>query len=88
MMRLARLEEYLDLMVSNEDVKRPKPDPEMYQVAFARLGVSPSEVLVLEDNEHGIAAARASGAHVMVVGSPDDVRYSRIRQAIEQSVSR
>jgi beta-phosphoglucomutase len=83
MMRLSRLDEYLELLVSNEDVRRPKPDPEMYQYAFSRLAVSPEQVLVLEDNEHGIEAARASGAHVMIVGSPDDVRYASIRKAID-----
>jgi len=86
-MRLARLDEYLELTVSNEDVKRPKPDPEMYQVAFTRLGVSPTEVVVVEDNDHGVAAARASGAHVMVVGSPEDVRYSQICKFIHEAQS-
>jgi beta-phosphoglucomutase-like phosphatase (HAD superfamily) len=39
-------------------------------------------VLILEDNEHGIAAARASGAHLMVIGSTEDVRYAAIKAAI------
>ena len=82
MMRLSNLAPFLDLMVSNEDVKKAKPDPEMYNFAIDRFGLKPSEVLILEDNEHGIAAARAAGAHVMVVGTVDDVRYDNIRCAI------
>lgn len=82
MMKLSGLAEFLDLIISNEDVGKPKPDPEMYVTAMEQLGLKPSETLILEDNEHGIAAARASGAHVMVVGSCDDVRYSTIAQNI------
>jgi beta-phosphoglucomutase-like phosphatase (HAD superfamily) len=39
-------------------------------------------VLVVEDSEHGIAAARASGCHVLVVADPDDVTYDRVVAAI------
>ncbi len=85
MMKLAGLAPFLDLMVSNEDVRKPKPDPEMYQLAMARLAVKPGDALILEDNDHGIAAARASGGHVMVVGTPDDVRYAAIRRAIDEA---
>lgn len=82
MMQLSKLDSLLDLVVSNEDVERPKPDPEMYTLAMTRLGADPSEVLILEDNDHGIAAAKASGAHVFVVASPSDVHYDAIRHAI------
>ena len=85
MMKLSGLTPFLDLMVSNEDVRKPKPDPEMYALAMSRLGVTPGEALILEDNDHGIAAARASGAHVMVVGTPDDVRYAAIRREIVET---
>nr|WP_314432893.1 HAD family phosphatase [uncultured Brevundimonas sp.] len=82
MMRLGRLDSYLDVLVSNEDVSQAKPHPEMYLQAMASLGVAPEETLILEDNEHGIAAARSSGAHVMVIGTPDDVLYKRIHARI------
>ncbi|MBU3888377.1 HAD family phosphatase [Methylosinus sporium] len=85
MMRLSNLEPFLDLMVSNEDVKKAKPDPEMYRYAIGRFGLQPHEVLILEDNDHGIAAARASGAHLMIIGTVEDVRYDKIREAIEMA---
>lgn len=83
MMHLSNLVPYLDLTMSNEDVEKAKPDPQMYNYAMKNLGVSPHEVLILEDNEHGIAAAKASGAHVMIIGSTDDVRYDNIRAIID-----
>ena len=67
MMDKANLSPYLDLMVSNEDVSKPKPDPEMYCKAMAHFGLRPEECLVVEDNENGIKAAKASGAHLLVV---------------------
>lgn len=85
MMRLSNLDPFLDLMVSNEDVKKAKPDPEMYRYAIGRFGLQPHEVLILEDNDHGIAAARASGAHLMIIGTVEDVRYDKIREAIEMA---
>jgi beta-phosphoglucomutase len=88
MMRLSRLEPYLDTIVSNEDVSMPKPDPEMYLKGMQELGVTPEETLILEDNEHGIAAARASGASVMIVGTPADVRHDRINEVIRELTSR
>jgi beta-phosphoglucomutase len=82
MMDRAELKQYLDLQLSNEDVSRPKPDPEIYVTAAKRLGLRPEECLVVEDNEHGIAAARASGARVMVVTDVADVTYDRIMSSV------
>lgn len=78
----AALDQYLPLVVSNEDVTHAKPSPEIYFVAAERLGLDPSQILVVEDSEHGIAAARASGCHVLTVVDPDDVTYDRVTTAI------
>lgn len=85
MMERAGLDRFLDLMLSNEDVSKPKPDPEIYLTAMAKFGLAPEECLIVEDNEHGIRAARASGAHVLVVGNPDDVTHDRILAAIDNA---
>jgi len=82
MMQKASLEEYLDFYVSNQDVKAGKPDPEMYNLAISRMGLEPSECMIVEDNEHGIRAARASGAHVMIVDEVEDVNYQNITRHI------
>ena len=55
--------------VCGEDVQRPKPDPEPYLLAAARLGVPPAGCAVLEDSPTGIAAARAAGCAVIAVPS-------------------
>jgi beta-phosphoglucomutase len=78
MMERADLLQFLDVIVSNEDVERGKPDPEMYVKAMATLGVAPHETVVVEDNENGIKAATAAGAHVLVVEGPEDVALEPI----------
>ena len=82
MMEKSDLLKYLDLMLSNEDVTKAKPDPEIYLEAMKRLEVSPKEVLILEDNQNGIKAARESGAHVLVVKDVSDVNYENIKNYI------
>ena len=84
MMRNAALDTYMDAMLSNEDVCSPKPDPEIYNKAMARINVDPDECLIVEDNENGIKAARASGAHVLVVKSVADTNYQNIERKIVQ----
>jgi len=78
MMERSALMQYLDLVVSNEDVTKGKPDPEMYLKAMADLGVRPEETIVVEDNENGVKAAIAAGAHVLVVDGPEDVALDPI----------
>lgn len=82
MMKLSGLSEYIDIIYSNEDVSNGKPDPEMYNLAMSKLGVSGSETLILEDNDHGIRAAISSGAHLMKIGQPSDVTLHAIMQRI------
>ena len=55
--------------VCGEDVRRPKPDPEPYLLAAARLGAPPARCVVLEDSPTGIAAAQAAGCPVIAVPS-------------------
>jgi beta-phosphoglucomutase len=82
MMDASNLSRYVGHILSNEDVAKPKPDPEIYQKAIELLGVQADEALVVEDNDHGVQAARSAGAHVMVVESPLDVTYDAIERSI------
>ncbi len=82
LMELSELDKYLDLIISNEDVRAPKPDPEMYLLAMKNFNLNPNECLIIEDNEHGIQAALASGAHLLKVSKPDDVSLERIQNKI------
>ncbi|MRX09505.1 HAD-IA family hydrolase [Pseudoduganella sp. FT25W] len=82
MLERASLMPMLEFFLSNEDVQLPKPAPEIYNVAIARLGLQPDECLIVEDNPNGIKAARESGAHVLCVNDVSEVNYLTIKQKI------
>lgn len=84
MMEKSGLNQYLEFFLSNQDVLKGKPDPEMYNKAIQRLGLMPKECLIVEDNPNGIAAARASGANVLEVVSVEDVNWPNIQAAIDR----
>ena len=83
MLRGSGIWELFDCVLSNEDVKHAKPDPEMYVTAFQRLGIKPEEAMVVEDAPHGIEAARRSGATLCEVTGFNEVDYARIKRALE-----
>lgn len=84
MMEKSMLQPYLQILVSNEDVSKSKPDPEMYIQAMEFLKSDPKETLILEDNEHGIKAALASGAHLLKIDTVQDVNYFNIIDRIKE----
>jgi beta-phosphoglucomutase len=53
------------LIVSQDDVVNGKPHPECYLTAARELGVEPGGLLVFEDTDVGLTAARAAGARVV-----------------------
>jgi HAD superfamily hydrolase (TIGR01509 family) len=74
--------EYVDEMLSNQDVQNPKPSPEMYMRSMLKAEVSPRETLVVEDSHVGRKAALESGAFLHAVRNQDDVHLEAILQDI------
>ena len=72
----AGLAGYFDVVVTAEDVERPKPAPDIYLAACQRLGVEPSEAVALEDSPPGIEAARRAGLTVVAIPQDDGVDTS------------
>jgi HAD superfamily hydrolase (TIGR01509 family) len=70
--------EYMDLIISNEDVKNSKPHPEMYWKAMSSLSVLPEETLVVEDSPHGLMAASRANCNILRVKDPDDLTFDKI----------
>ncbi len=74
-------------LVSFDDVRRGKPDPEGFLLAARRLGVPPARCLVLEDAPAGIAAGRAAGARVLAVRTTHADEDLREADAIVDNLS-
>jgi HAD superfamily hydrolase (TIGR01509 family) len=77
--------EYMDLILSNEDVKNAKPHPEMYWKAMSMMGCLPEETLIVEDSPHGLLAASRSRANVLRVDNPNDLEISKIIRKLEET---
>ena len=58
-----------DVIVTGDDVARKKPDPQIFQLAAARLELDPRDTLVIEDAQSGIRAAKAAGAVALGITS-------------------
>ncbi len=84
MMKKSHLDQYLDHVTSASDVTRPKPDPEIYMITMKKLGLTPQECLVVEDNHNGIKSATSSGAYVLMVRDVNDVTLDNILARIHQ----
>lgn len=59
---------YFDTIVTGDDVKNGKPDPEGFLMAAERFGALPSECIVFEDSIHGVRAADAAKMRTIVIG--------------------
>jgi beta-phosphoglucomutase len=64
---LTNTQQFFEATVSMEDTQRGKPDPQVFEVAAARLGVLPWRCLVLEDAVAGVQAAKAGGMKCIAV---------------------
>jgi HAD superfamily hydrolase (TIGR01509 family) len=60
---------WMAALVGAEDVHAGKPDPEVFLVAAAALGVPPERCVVVEDAAAGIEAARRAGMACIGVGA-------------------
>jgi len=62
-----QIKDKMDSMLSSEDVKHHKPDPEVYLKSAAHVGVSPADCVVFEDSFSGASAAINAGMKVVGV---------------------
>jgi len=64
-----------EFILTCDDIREGKPHPEIYLLAAERLGLPPSQMLVLEDSQNGCRAAVAAGAIVVAVPGGNSKRH-------------
>jgi HAD superfamily hydrolase (TIGR01509 family) len=64
-----RIESCFKVVVTADDVTKPKPDPEVFLVSAAKLGVNPKDCVVIEDSVFGVKAAKAAKMKCIAVPS-------------------
>ncbi|MBF0132868.1 MAG: HAD family phosphatase [Magnetococcales bacterium] len=65
-LQVSGLAPVFSVVLCGDDVQRAKPDPEIYLLALAKLGLCAREALVVEDSIHGVQAAIQAGIPVIV----------------------
>jgi len=55
------IEKFFDAVISSEEVKAGKPEPDVFLAAAAKMGVAPDDCIVIEDAPAGLEAARRAG---------------------------
>lgn len=68
------LSDYMDVVITGEDVTNGKPDPECYLTAARKLGAKPCECLVFEDITVGLKAAINAGMKTCAVADSYSVK--------------
>ena len=74
--------QFMEFLISNEDISNPKPDPEGYVSAMKKMALQPNECLIVEDSPKGIDAANKTGANVFEVSGYNDVTLENILKKI------
>ena len=77
----------VDYWVSNEDVKRPKPFPEMYWKCMTVLNSLPKNTIIIEDSHLGREAATNSGAHLIAVEDSYEVADKNMITKISNKIN-
>ena len=77
--------DFLELLVTNQDVNNPKPNPEGYYKALKHFDVYSSETMIVEDSPKGIQAALATGCKVMQVENATKVNIKNVKEFIDEN---
>jgi len=64
-----RVEKYFDVVVTADEVSKPKPDPEVFLVSATKLNLSPEDCVTVEDSPFGVKAAKAARMKCIAVPS-------------------
>lgn len=74
---------YLDLLVTNQDVKNPKPNPEGYILCCDKMQISKKNTLIIEDSEKGVQAAELANIDFIKVKNATEVNIDLFRSYYE-----
>ena len=77
------IKDYIDVILSNEDVCFPKPNPEIYLKCMQLLNEIPNNCLILEDSKFGLSAAFSSGANVFYIENPNHLTLEKLKKYLE-----
>ena len=79
-----KIKKFVKISLSNQEIKNPKPHPEIYMKAMLSLNAIPNQTLILEDSYVGRLAVKNSGAHLFPVNNLLDVKIDEINNFVKK----
>ena len=77
-------EDFIEVIVSGTELKRGKPEPDIFLTAAEKLGIDPHECYVFEDAFNGVKAGRAAGCCTIMI--PDQMQPTEEIRALADAV--
>ena len=88
MIKQMNIEEAFDFIVTKDNVKRKKPDPEIYNAIMKHYNAKPDECLVFEDSYAGVLAGKNAGVEVVnIYDKYADLDRDKINALADYSIS-
>jgi len=72
--------QYFEAIITSDDVRKAKPDPEIVFTACKRLGVTPKTALLVGDTESDVKAGRAAGCTVVGLNIAADIMIQKLSE--------
>lgn len=66
-LRLTNLLGYFPNITAGDEVKKSKPNPDIYLLSVERIGLKPGECIAIEDTQYGLQAAKDAGMYCIVI---------------------
>jgi HAD superfamily hydrolase (TIGR01509 family) len=82
MLKKTGIYDFFDLIITNEDVDSPKPNPDGYNKIISILNIEKNKTIIIEDSENGYIAAIASGCNVIRVKNQDFVNINLFKDIL------
>lgn len=74
-LKIHNLDTIIDSLVTEKQVTKPKPDPEIVNLAMKNIGANKSETLIIGDSAKDVVAGQNAGIATCLVLHPDNVRF-------------
>ena len=82
-LKVLKIKKFCSFSICNNDINNPKPHPEIYLRCLIKLGLKPSETIIVEDLTLWKGICARSGRHLMPIKNLDDVTFNNINKNIK-----
>ena len=83
MLKKTGILDYFDLLITNEDVEKAKPDPQGYFLCLTKTNIFAKNTIIIEDSPNGLEAAKQTNCIIVQVKDPTEVNIDLLKDIIK-----